>query len=87
MVYNKATAVKKFIDSQFALDGNNISILGPSRSIITKIKNKYRWRIVIKYKDMEKLIDVLTGVLDKFYQKQDKNGISISVDINPVNML
>ncbi len=87
IVYNKAIDVKKFIDSQFAEDGNNISILGPSRSVITKIKNKYRWRIVIKYQDMEKLIDVLARVLDKFYQKQDKNDISISVDINPINML
>ncbi len=87
MVYNKAVDVKKFVDSQFTDDGNNISILGPSRSIITKIKNKFRWRIVIKYQELEKLIDVLTGVYDKFYQGQDKNDTSISVDINPINML
>lgn len=87
LVYNKAVEVKKFVDSYFADEGNNFSILGPSRSLITKIKNKYRWRIVIKYKEMEKLIDILTQVSDSFYQKQGKNDISISVDINPISML
>lgn len=87
LVYNKAVDVKKFVDLQFADEGNNISILGPSRSIITKIKNKYRWRIVIKHQNMDKLTDVLSDALDKLYQRQDKNDISISVDINPINML
>lgn len=87
MVYNKATSVKKFVDEFFASDYNSIDVLGPSRSLVSKIKNKYRWRIIIKYNNMEKLIDVLTRVLDNFYEKQGKNDISISVDINPVNML
>ena len=87
MVYNKAVSVKKFVDNYFAGAYNSIDILGPSRSLVSKIKSKYRWRIVIKYKGMEKLIDVLTKVLDNFYEKQGKNDIGISVDINPVNML
>lgn len=87
MVYNKAVSVKKFVDNYFVGAYSSIDILGPSRSLVSKIKNKYRWRIVIKYKDMEKLIDVLTEVLDNFYEKQGKNDIGISVDINPVNML
>jgi len=86
MVYNKAVSIKKYVDRYFDCD-TDIDILGPSRSLVSKIKNKYRWRIIIKYKDMERLIDVLTKVLDNFYEKQDKNGITISVDINPINML
>jgi primosomal protein N' (replication factor Y) len=89
MVYNRAVEVKKFVDAYFKneAESDNLSIMGPSRSLISKIKNKYRWRIVIKYKDMEKLIDVLTKVSDNFNQKMGKNVISISVDINPVSML
>lgn len=87
MVYNKAEAVKNFVDLYFADEVNSINVLGPSRSLVAKIKNKYRWRIIIKYKDIEKLIDVLARVSDNFYDKQAKNDISISVDINPISML
>lgn len=87
MVYNKALNVKKYIDEYFAEKADNIDVLGPSRAVISRIKNKYRWRINIKCKDVDKLIDVLTKVSDKFYTHQGKNDISISVDINPVNML
>ena len=87
MVYNKTVSVKKVIDEYFAGNNKAIDVLGPSRALVTKIKNKYRWRINIKCTDMERLIDVLTKVSDRFYAQQGKNGISISVDINPVNML
>ena len=87
MVYNKAVSIKKFVDEHFVGDFVKGDILGPFRSVISKVKNKYRWRINIKCRDMGKLIDVLTKVSDQFYTHQGKNDISISVDINPVNML
>ncbi|HOP99256.1 MAG TPA: primosomal protein N' [Acetivibrio clariflavus] len=87
VVYNTAVKVKKFIDECFHSDCEDDNILGPFRSVISKIKNKYRWRINIKCKELGKLIDVLTKVSDHFYTHHGKNDISISVDINPVNML
>jgi len=87
MVYSKAVGVRKFLDEYFSDSKDSVDVLGPSRASVSKIKNKYRWRINIKCEDMEKLIDVLTKVSDKFYAPSGNNNISISVDINPVNML
>ncbi|NLD45692.1 MAG: primosomal protein N', partial [Clostridiaceae bacterium] len=68
-------------------EAENVQILGPSRAPVSKIKNRYRWRIIIKCKDMDILLGVLTNVTDTFYSKAGEHSVNLSVDINPVNML
>ena len=53
----------------------------------SKIKNRYRWRIVIKCESLEKLISVLSDISDEFHRSNVRNGVDLGVDINPVNML
>lgn len=62
-------------------------VLGPSRCPIPKIAGKYRWRMVIKAADKEKLIDRLTVMSDKVWKKIKEEDMSMSIDINPYNML
>lgn len=67
-----ANKIKKYLDSK--LDDNYI-ILGPSVSSIVKLNNKYRFNIMIKYKKIDKLLNVL----------HDLNNINIkecNIDIN-----
>lgn len=65
----------------------DFSILGPSRCPIPKIANKYRWRLVIKARDKELLIDQLTTMSDKSWKKVKDEDVMMSIDINPYNML
>ncbi|GAE86839.1 helicase PriA [Acetivibrio straminisolvens JCM 21531] len=86
-VLNRALFVKNELCKHFKDDGSKKQILGPLRAPLSKIKNKYRWRIVIKCEESDKLIDVLTKVSDSYYSNSAKNSVALSVDINPVNML
>jgi primosomal protein N' (replication factor Y) len=65
----------------------DFSILGPSRCPIPKIANKYRWRLVIKAKDKDILIEKLTDMSDKIWKKVKDEDVMMSIDINPYNML
>lgn len=65
----------------------DFTVLGPSRCPIPKLAGKYRWRIVIKAGDREKLIERLTLVSDKVWKKIKDEDMSMSMDINPYNML
>lgn len=65
----------------------NFTILGPSRCPIPKISNKYRWRLVIKSKDGERLVQRLTEMADKQWRKVKDSDVLMSIDINPYNML
>lgn len=62
-------------------------LLGPVRAPIAKIKNRYRWRLVLKCDSMEKLISVLGALYDGFNRVRGKADVDLSMDINPVNML
>ena len=54
-----AIKIKKYLDS--ALNDEYI-ILGPSVSAIVKLKNKYRFNIMIKYKKSELLYKALNEI-------------------------
>ena len=56
---------------------------------IDKIKNKYRWRILIKCKFGEDIIDLMNNTMEKAQTiKYCKNGdANISIDVNPTNMI
>ena len=60
-------------------------ILGPAPSPIHKIKNKYRYRILLKVKKSERIHSVLEEIC-KAHEKSGMKNI-LSIDTNPNNML
>ena len=65
---------------------NYIAMYGPMPCSIPKIKDKYRFHITIKCKNADSVRNSLFYALCKLKEK-NKKGISISVDVNPVNFL
>ncbi|MFJ5713362.1 primosomal protein N' [Neobacillus sp. NPDC093127] len=57
-------------------------VLGPAASPITRIKNRYRYQCLIKYKREPNLTTTLKTILDQ-YQKDAKSGLQVSIDVNP----
>ena len=64
----------------------SLEVFRANRAPISKIRNNYRWKIIIKGTDKLNILRVLTKVSDKFYKGKVKN-IKLSVDINPINMM
>ena len=64
-------------------ENQNMSVYRPQPSPINKIKNKYRWRIIIKCKLNNNIINELTEAVNipKLYKTT-----RIIVDVNPNNM-
>ncbi len=62
-------------------------VLGPSRCPVPKIANKYRWRLVVKEPDVESLIERLSVMGDRFWKNNKDKDVTMSIDINPYNML
>ena len=79
LVNNEANKIKR------SLDRNITSIiLGPSPSILYKINNVYRYSIIIKYKNINNIKDILIKINDHY--KNNKN-IKIDIDFNPSHIL
>ncbi len=62
---------------------NNVIILGPTTASMFKIKNVYRFQIVLKYKDIKYIKEAIT-YLDDIYSIHKK--VSIEIDINPIRI-
>lgn len=61
-------------------------ILEPIAAPISKIKNKYRWRMVLKGILEEKLTETIYDSVTPFYTKRIGD-IRITIDTNPTSML
>ncbi|WP_102346990.1 primosomal protein N' [Bacillus sp. Marseille-P3661] len=66
---------------------NQTIILGPVASPIPRIKDRYRYQCVIKYKDEPQLGKILQNMLKHFQQDINKNELKITIDMNPYMMM
>lgn len=85
-----SNSIYKYINMQ--KDKNNVEMLifKPVPAPIDRIKNKVRWRIIIKCKLNENIITLLNETLERFNKeisKNKNNETRIICDVNPNNML
>ena len=60
-----------------------IQILGPVPAAITKIKNKYRWRLLIKCENSDRLSRILFDAAAECEKNKNFEKITIVIDKNP----
>ena len=66
-----------------------MQLFKPVPAPIDRIKNKIRWRIIVKCKLNEQIIQELNKALNdtNTYLSKNKNMSRIIIDINPTNMM
>jgi len=65
---------------------NKAQILGPIPAYISKIKNKYIYRILIKCENTDNITDILSVASEKCRKNAAYENVSIVIDKNPNNM-
>lgn len=60
-----------------------IRMLGPAPAVISKLKNQYRWNIVLKVKDIDREAPRLREVLGKIRRP---SGVVVTVDVDPMSV-
>ncbi len=76
--------IGKVIDRNMRSDKNIFSKSGPSPAPIAKIKNNFRYRILLKCRDYDKV----HGLLREIYEQHEssKSQVYLNIDVNPNNM-
>ena len=64
-----------------------ITLLGPSPSLIEKVRDYYRWRLLIKTKSYTKIQPTLKRLLDAFCENHLSSNIRLLVNVDPVDMI
>ncbi len=77
--------LKKLIKSDYS--GLAVRILGPSPARIFKANNKFRYKIIVKFKDEKTFERLVNDALFKLDECKKNSGISTFVDVNPESIL
>ena len=85
-VINAAETIHAYLKNRVIKENIGLILYKALPSPIDKIKNKYRWRILIKCKFSDEIINLINDTIDKYYTLKLKN-TKIAVDLNPNNMM
>ena len=64
--------------------GRDYVLLGPAPAELGRIDNMFRWKLMIRHPNEEKLIAYSSYCLDRFQERN--RAVSVAVDLNPVYM-
>lgn len=78
--------VHKYLKEKIQNENIPIMLYKPVPAPIDKIKNKYRWRIIIKCKFGDNIIEIINNCINEVFGKKNSS-VSMIVDVNPNNML
>ena len=78
--------VHKYLKNKIEQENIPIMLYKPVPAPIDKIKNKFRWRIIIKCKFGNNIIGIINGCIDEVLGKRNSS-VSMIVDVNPNNMM
>ncbi len=62
-------------------------ILGPTPSPIARIKNKYRYQCMVKYRHEPRLMKGIQTVFDTYEDQIQKNDVNIFIDMQPYHLM
>jgi primosomal protein N' (replication factor Y) len=65
---------------------SEVNLLGPSRSLITKLRNRYRWQFVLKSSNRSKL-HLLAYQIKKIIDQEISTAIRFSIDVDPLDIM
>jgi primosomal protein N' (replication factor Y) len=73
------------------LEGTGAIILGPAPAPLSRLRGQYRWHIIVKSADLDKISDRLTGAVGRFYDYARTfppgKDVRVSLDVDPVSLL
>ncbi|MCH8933262.1 MAG: hypothetical protein IH923_09355, partial [Nitrospinae bacterium] len=65
-----------------------VELLGPSRAAMYRINNRFRWHLILRSKDTERLQSLVARCLDNQQLRKLASGKTrITVDVDPMNLL
>ena len=82
LVHQAAKDIQKYV----VLHIHHAKILGPAKSIIYKMQDIYRERILIKFVQIQDVYQAILEVND-YYNKKQKGKVNVVCDFNPYSQI
>lgn len=81
--------IRNYIERALTLNEiyNDVEVLGPTPSDLSRINNKYRWRIILKCNMNEKLKMIINNIINGHNKTKESKWISMHIEYNPNNII
>jgi primosomal protein N' (replication factor Y) len=66
--------------------GNVVTVLGPAPSVISRLKGRFRWQLLLKGTD-PKSLHSFAAALKKSFEARSLPGVVLTVDMDPLNIV
>jgi len=80
----KLWAIMEYCNSKLAAGKDVFELLGMSPAVVSKIKNQFRWKILIKHPEEESLKAFVLYCIKKLRENDPLTGITAHLNLNPV---
>jgi len=77
---------RKLLEEDSMVAGT-VEILGPAEAPWEKLQGKYRWQMLFKSGNRQVLHRFTKKVIESLAPRTRRSGVSMSIDIDPVNLL
>ena len=64
-----------------------IDVIGPAPAVISRIRGKFRWRVLLRGDDMELLLGLLRYSMKRYNKIHPQRKVDITVEIDPLDVL
>ena len=82
-VLRVCTSVKKAL-SHYLADFDNIKLLGPAPAAITRVNNRFHYRVTLACKGDRKIREVIAHVIRQLSKDKESRGVLINADNDPI---
>jgi len=65
----------------------DLTVLGPTPSPIARMKDRYRYQCMIKYRNKKQASGLIKKIVDRFSEQVKKNDLQIKIDMDPYHMM
>jgi primosomal protein N' (replication factor Y) len=79
-----ALALARALEAEIAGENPRLRLLGPAPAVLTRLKNEYRWQIILQGRDPAELRRAAHRGTSAFYRGSEAGGIRLSLDIDPL---
>ena len=87
LAFAKAREANEFLTLRIHSELGDELLPGPAHAPLSRLRNRYRWRILLKCESVERLADLLAATSDEFARGKGKYDVELNMDINPASML
>jgi primosomal protein N' (replication factor Y) len=75
--------LKSALEQLVKRKGMNIQALGPAPALVSKVRGRHRWQMLLKGKDLKSLHS-LAGALKVVFERHKDAGVSLTLDMDPL---